>query len=124
KAIPPPVYNGTPSMSCFHQFMLSSIMFLDDAGVPRNRRVYRLHTFLKGKAYAYYAQEVSYNVTKWLMNRFFDGLFNACFPVDFKEKQREKLENFKQNNMEIHSYWSQLTELFLTTGVCKDREKG
>lgn len=123
KAIPPAPYDGTPSMTLFHQFMLSSVMFLDDAGVPRNRRVYRLHTFLKGKAYAFYAQEVSYNVTKWSTNRFFEGLFNACFPVDFKEKQRERLENFRQNNMELRSYWSQLTELFLTTGVRREREK-
>lgn len=123
KPIPPENYDGRPSIAVFHRFMTSASMYLEDANIPRRRRVYRISTFLKGSAYTYYAREVSPNVEKWTVSRFFRGLFDACFPVDFKEKQRERLENLTQGKHELREYISLLNELFLVTGVRRSREK-
>ncbi|KAF6765661.1 hypothetical protein DFP72DRAFT_1039464 [Ephemerocybe angulata] len=51
KPITPESYDGRPNIASFHRFMSACIMYLEDANIPKNRRVYRLSTFLKGHAY-------------------------------------------------------------------------
>ncbi|RXW11783.1 hypothetical protein EST38_g14072, partial [Candolleomyces aberdarensis] len=123
KVINPEHYYGDASMSAFHQFMVAVMMMCEDGDIPANRQVYRAGIFLKGKAGKWYAREVAHEPFRWKLSEFFEGLFDACFPVDFKERQREKLDNVRQGKRDIKEYLAYLNELFLATGVRSDREK-
>ncbi|TEB26238.1 hypothetical protein FA13DRAFT_1713440 [Coprinellus micaceus] len=100
KGIPPEKYNGEPNAPKFHRFVSGVMMYIEDTNTPKNRQV-----------------------AKWDLAKFFKGLFNACFPVDYKEKQHERLENIRQGKHELRVYMSYLNELFLTTGIRRERER-
>ena len=51
------------------------------------------------------------------LSSFFKGLFNHCFPVDFRNKQCRKLDNFAQGNKSVWDYASELMELFTIVGM-------
>ncbi|KIM51985.1 hypothetical protein SCLCIDRAFT_142141, partial [Scleroderma citrinum Foug A] len=57
--------------------------------------------YLTGKAHEFYVREVSGNPYSWRLPEFFRELFNYCFPVDFRIKQRRKLLRCYQNNQKV-----------------------
>jgi prolyl-tRNA synthetase len=67
--------------------------------------------FLTRRAYSFYVQEASMNPEAWGLSKFFKKLFNACFPVDFRDKQHEKLESFTQGKHSVQEYVASLKEL-------------
>ena len=59
----------------------------------------------------------------WELSEFFKRLFNACFPVDFRDKQRECLESFTQGKHSVQKYVASLKELFAIVGIHSKCEK-
>ncbi|KAG6895978.1 hypothetical protein C0993_008899, partial [Termitomyces sp. T159_Od127] len=82
-----------------------------------------LSEFLTGKAYTFYTRNVSLNPEKWGLNKFFTELFNYCFPIDFRNQQREKLNNFTQGNRSVREYVADLDELFTIVGAESKRAR-
>ncbi|KAF5331643.1 hypothetical protein D9611_007558 [Ephemerocybe angulata] len=123
KPIVPETYDGRADIATYHRFMTQTCMYIEDAGIPRKRQVYRISSFLKGSAYSFYARVVSTSVENWTVTQFFKALFDACFPVDYKERQRDILENIKQGKYELRSYLAKLEELFMAAGVKQQREQ-
>ncbi|EGO30503.1 hypothetical protein SERLADRAFT_404644 [Serpula lacrymans var. lacrymans S7.9] len=52
----------------------------------------------------------------WRLREFFIGLFNHCFPVDYRMKQRDKLKCCFQDNKTVKEYLYKLTELWNIIG--------
>ncbi|KAF5317139.1 hypothetical protein D9611_003825 [Ephemerocybe angulata] len=123
KPIAPETYDGKADMATYHRFMTQTCMYIEDSGIPSKRQVYKISTFLKGHAYSFYARVVSPSVENWTVSQFFKALFDACFPVDYKERQRDILENIKQGKYELRSYLAKLDELFMAAGVMQQREQ-
>ncbi|KAF7761657.1 hypothetical protein Agabi119p4_9649 [Agaricus bisporus var. burnettii] len=94
----PAMFNGEANILKFHRYMSQCERYLDEGNVPKYDRVAKCSDFLEGKAYKYYSTEVSFNEEQWSTERFFQGLFNYCFPPDFKLKQCERLERFNQSD--------------------------
>ena len=117
KPIPPEKYNGVADLQAFHKFMNEGTLYVKQGGLTKDERVDRLSHYLGGRAYHYYTREVSLKSKKPSLSNFFKGLFNHCFPVDFRNKQCQKLDNFAQGNKSIHDYASKLTKLFTIVGT-------
>jgi len=101
KPIPPEKYNGAANLQSFYKFMNDGMLYLKQGHVPSDERVDILSHYLSGRAYNFYTREVSMRTKKWNLVTFFKGLFNHCFPIDFRNKQRRRLDNFVQGNKSI-----------------------
>ncbi|KAF5338647.1 hypothetical protein D9611_012820 [Ephemerocybe angulata] len=123
KPIPPDDYHGDANVPKYNQFVSQSMMYLEDTNIPRNKMVYRLSPFLKGRARIWYDRVVAPKVKSWKPSKFFTELFNAFFPINFKERQREKLETIKQGRRDLRVYMAILEELYLVTGIKDMQEK-
>jgi hypothetical protein len=59
---------------------------MEDRLVPPKKQVYRLADFLKGRVYEFYLMHVGYQPHKWSLAKCLRGLFDHCFPVDFRSQ--------------------------------------
>ena len=123
KPIPPKEYDGNADSRAYHRFVTEGSDYVRTGKVSKKRRVFVLSYYLKGRAYDYYTQKVSLNVYDWTLEQFFEGLFDYCFPVNYRMKQREKLRRAFQNDKSVSDYCHELEELFNTIGDIAERDK-
>lgn len=108
----PDKYNGEPNILKFHRFISQCERYLDEGNVPPYDRVAKCSNFLEEKAYKYYSTEVSFNEDRWSTEKFFKGIFNYCFPPDFRLKQCERLERFNQRDRRVREYAAELKIIY------------
>ncbi|KAG2337930.1 hypothetical protein BDR05DRAFT_894516, partial [Suillus weaverae] len=123
KPIPPTEYNSTEDSRAFHRFITEGTAYLEDRNVERERRVFTLSRFLKGKAHEFYLRQVSDSPGTWRLDDFFTKLFNYCFPLDYSTKQRKKLYRSYQGDKRVRNYMSELNELWMMIGNIPERDK-
>jgi hypothetical protein len=123
KPIPPITYDGALDSRVFHQFLTEGTAYVKDGQVERKRRVFILAHYLKGRAREFYTREVSGDPYRWRLRRFFTELFNHCFPIDFRMRQREKLNRCYQNEKSVREYIYELSELWNMIGDVPERQK-
>jgi hypothetical protein len=123
KPIEPQVYNGEDDTHLFHKLMTQGTDYVVQGKVEKYQQVAVLSNFLSGKAYTFYTHEISFSKKKWELKKFFQELFNYCFPVDFRMRQRKVLSRCYQNNQSVKEYASELNELFVTIGFSYKREQ-
>jgi hypothetical protein len=70
-----------------------------------------------------YVRKVSGDPYRWRLKEFFTELFNYCFPINFRMKQREKLNRCYQNDKTVREYIYELSELWNTIGDVDERQK-
>ena len=63
------------------------------------------------------------NYHEWSLKDFFEGLFNYCFPLNYRMQQRKKLDKCFQDEKRVPEYVYELEELFNTIGMINDHEK-
>ena len=78
--------------------MTEGTVFVQSGGVCERDQVFILSHYLSGRVHEFYIHEVSDNLYQWHLCDFFLELFNSCFPIDFRTKQREKLKKTYQND--------------------------
>jgi hypothetical protein len=59
----------------------------------------------------------------WTLQDFFWGLYEFCFPPDFRMKQRQQMENCFQGEKTVTDHISELEELYSMIGLVDDQEK-
>ena len=124
KPIAPRDYDGRENPRAFHRFMKESINYLEDAKVKRKRYAYTLSRYLTGRAYNYYTQKVALTEEKWSLDEFFQGMFNYCFPANYRTKLRAKLDKLSQNaNQTVTEFIYELEELCNLIGEVSERDR-
>jgi hypothetical protein len=125
KPIPPKDYGGAADSRAYHRFVLEGEAYLRDGKVPRARHIRILAYYLEGKAYNFYMQKVaSDDPNNWDLHKFFTELFNYCFPVDYRQRMRLKLEDFYQRqNQSVSEFVFELQELFSMVGAMPEEMK-
>ena len=93
--------------------------YLRDGKVSRERQIRILAHYLDGRAYDFYMQKVaSDNPNNWTLHKFFTELFNYCFPLDYRQQMRLKLESsYQQSNQSVAEYVFELQEMFSMVGT-------
>ncbi|KAF9458431.1 hypothetical protein BDZ94DRAFT_1313264 [Collybia nuda] len=92
KLVPPLVYDGASDPRAYHKFLTEGTAYVDNGGVPKERRVFVLSRFLSGRARTFYIQRISLDTFKWDLREFFVALFDYCFPLDYINRQRSILD--------------------------------
>ncbi|KAG6905077.1 hypothetical protein DXG01_005234, partial [Tephrocybe rancida] len=123
KPMPPDKYNGSTDPVKFVRFINQCNMYLKRGKVLKEDEVAETSNFLTDKAYDYYLSDVSMELRRWKLPRFFKVLFNTCFPANFCILQQDKLDEFSQGSLQAHEYSTQLKNLFHIVGYAHKHEK-
>ncbi|RDB29688.1 Retrovirus-related Pol polyprotein from transposon opus [Hypsizygus marmoreus] len=123
KPVPPREYDGSADGRAFHRFVTEGTDYVQMGRVSRKRRVFVLSYYLKGRAYDFYTQKVASTSAEWDLQQFFSHMFNYCFPVDFRMRQREKLRRCFQNEKSVSEFTYELEELYNMIGVISERDQ-
>ncbi|KAG5720615.1 hypothetical protein E4T56_gene4559 [Termitomyces sp. T112] len=123
KPTPPSKYGGAPDLQAFLQFMTHCTSYVKYGLVQKECQVLVVSEFLTGRAWTFYSREVSRAPEVWSMERFFKELFNDCFPINYRNKQRYKLQHLRQGKMTVRDYVGELQELFPIVGSTNSKEK-
>jgi len=116
KSFKPKDYNGTADLQLYSRFVKETRAYIKDARVKSSRRAFAMSYFMTGKAYDFYIQKVSLDEENWDLDDIFTGLFNYCFPPDFKSQLRAKLNRIYQNSKSVTEYSHELEECFNILG--------
>ncbi|EMD35121.1 hypothetical protein CERSUDRAFT_97042 [Gelatoporia subvermispora B] len=108
----PETYSGQADIEKFYKFMEQSKEYLAGYRLSKKRYAFSLSHFTSGKAYSFYTLVVLGNPSEWSLHELFIGLFNYCFPADFHDRMRDKLDNFSQGNMSVREYSHELQRMF------------
>ena len=119
KPIAPKDYDGEPNARAYHRFVMEGEAYLRDGKVTRERQIRILAHYLDGRAYDFYMQKVATDdPSNWTLHKFFTELFNYCFPLDYRQQMRLKLENsYQQSNQTVSDYVFELQEMFSMVGT-------
>ncbi|KAG6875801.1 hypothetical protein C0993_007390, partial [Termitomyces sp. T159_Od127] len=123
KPTPPEKYDGRVDIRAFHKFLTHGTAYVKYGYVEKRRQVMVLSEFLTGKAYTFYTRCVSLDPERWSLRKFFVELFNYCFPIDFRNQQREKLNSFYQGQKSVREYVADLDKLFTIVGADSARAR-
>ncbi|PBK80780.1 hypothetical protein ARMGADRAFT_949251, partial [Armillaria gallica] len=117
RPIPPTSYDGTADGEKFHRFTMEMTQFCKEGQVPRDEQVFLMSHYLKGKALLYFIQNVSKNHVEWTLLGFLHGMFNACFPLNYRSQQRDKIKRCYQNDCTVLEYVYEFETLYGLVGV-------
>jgi hypothetical protein len=123
KPHPPKEYGGEDNAQLFRQYVKESMDYLEDGQVARKHQIRILLYYIKGKAKNYYIQKVAKRELTMKLEKFFKGLFDFCFPIDFKSQLCKKLDCCYQNDRSINDYIFELEELHMILGVTSKRQR-
>ncbi|KAJ7764778.1 hypothetical protein B0H16DRAFT_1883392 [Mycena metata] len=111
KPAPPFVYNGEPVFNTIERWTYEARDWTSESYIRPKMRVSRVSKYLGGNALTWYMRVVAKDAKKWTLKKFFEALFNHCFPVDFRSLQRKKFQNFAQRGHPIKQYKTELEVL-------------
>ncbi|KAF8805779.1 hypothetical protein BYT27DRAFT_7067213, partial [Phlegmacium glaucopus] len=117
-------YDGAADPRAYHRFVMEGEAYLRDGNVSTERQIRILVHFLDGKAYDFYMQKVAIDDPKnWNLHKFFTELFNYCFPIDYRQQMRLKLESLTQGSKSVSEHIYELQELFNMVGVVSPEQR-
>jgi hypothetical protein len=123
KPVPPRNYNGTPNECVFTRFVHESRDYVHSGRVKSTRQVWVISRFLEGRARQYYERTVGKNPFGVSLTKFFKGLFDDCFPREFRTLQRERLATCIQRDRSVKQYIQELSDLLDSIGDETERGK-
>ncbi|PBK62875.1 hypothetical protein ARMSODRAFT_839449, partial [Armillaria solidipes] len=123
RPIPPTPYDGMADGEKFHRFTMEMTQFCKEGQVPKDEQVFLTSHYLKGKALLYFIQKVSKNHAEWMLLDFLRGMFNACFPLNYRSQQRDKIKRCYQNDRTVSEYVYELKTLYGLVGITSKRER-
>jgi len=67
-------------------------------------------------------RDVVHKPRQWTLACFLEGLFDYCFPTNFRQVQQEKFGRFTQCGHPIQNFWCDLEELANSVGKISSRD--
>ncbi|KAJ8691253.1 hypothetical protein PTI98_010846 [Pleurotus ostreatus] len=122
KAVSPTVFTGEPKIDLFNRWMREGLHYLDDTRVEQRKEIRALARYTEGKAQAYYQNVIADDESNWTLENYFKAIYDACFPSNFREKQRRKLERFYQSELSVKEYAAQMYDMINTIGGLDARQ--
>ncbi|KAJ7059786.1 hypothetical protein C8F01DRAFT_1145634, partial [Mycena amicta] len=117
------MYNGESNATAFHRFVREGTAYVDMGRIPMSRQPFYLSYFLTGTAANFYNQVVVPNEREYNLDRFFLGLYEFCFPTDFRMQQRQRLDELQQDDRTVAATVALFSELWNTIGITDSQEK-
>ncbi|KAJ7654896.1 hypothetical protein B0H17DRAFT_1214189 [Mycena rosella] len=124
KPIPPSRYNGEPDSNTIERFAREAKTYVEMGRVETANQVYFIAYYLDGKALDFHNQIfLRDRSAPWTLKRFLIELFEFCFPVDFRNSQRKRLNRCFQNGQRVAEHVAEWGLIYNTIGLPDDQEK-
>ncbi|KAG9074015.1 hypothetical protein FRC06_010993, partial [Ceratobasidium sp. 370] len=108
KAQAPKSYNGEADFDKFELFVFNYDNWCLDTQLSVRKRVRNVSRFLDGKASVWYMSNVAPNINTYDMKGIYQGIFDYCFPPDFRENLRRKYMRKQQGDQSVQDYFAEL----------------
>ncbi|KAJ8457451.1 hypothetical protein ONZ45_g18306 [Pleurotus djamor] len=124
KPLKPTPYNGSTESGKLQKFIREAEAYLRDGNIHNETtKVRHIGSFLTGHAGQFYEMMVAPCIDEWDMNTLFTELVNFCFPSDFRESERIRLNKIYQNDDTVKMYATRLVDCMNTCGGLSKRDK-
>ncbi|KAF9259740.1 hypothetical protein L218DRAFT_818892, partial [Marasmius fiardii PR-910] len=100
-----------------------SEQFVTAGKIPKKEHVYTIARYTSDLAKEFFLNKVAQNHEKWSLNKYFRGLFNYCFPIDFHSQQHERIKRCYQNEQRVAKYVNELKTLFKLVRTYSKRDR-
>ncbi|KIY54019.1 hypothetical protein FISHEDRAFT_29351, partial [Fistulina hepatica ATCC 64428] len=110
------VYNGEDDDEKFWQYVIEANQYIEDGEVPWYRQVDVAARHTSGRARQFYNQNVLTSNMQWRLDRWYQELFDYCFPVNYRETCRAKLRRCYQNGRDVRDYYYELNRYWNALG--------
>ncbi|EJF55666.1 hypothetical protein DICSQDRAFT_38926, partial [Dichomitus squalens LYAD-421 SS1] len=104
-------WTGHPDLDEFDQWCYELDTWAEVNDVPDGFVVKTMMNYLGGKAAKFFMNHVAPERNKWSKQDVYDGLFDYCFPEDFKRVLRAKLERAYQGTTRLRDYVREIEHL-------------
>ncbi|KAJ3527504.1 hypothetical protein NMY22_g9764 [Coprinellus aureogranulatus] len=119
----PQKYDGTADLSKYLRLRSEFRIYVMRGRIPDPEQVPVLSSFLEGKAYDFYLHRASLYPERWDLNRFFDALFNHCFPKDFTSRLRQQVSRMRQGSRSVSEYAHDMATKLDYIGLFDEKER-
>ncbi|KAI0077769.1 hypothetical protein K474DRAFT_1566967, partial [Panus rudis PR-1116 ss-1] len=119
-------YDGSADYNKFTRFCTEVRDYTDYYRIPSRRLASTISRFLEGRAWNYYAHVLTREVylgKKHTLKEILLGIFNYCFPLNFREKLRTKARNFRQGSRDVREYIYELETLLDLAGINEEKDR-
>ena len=95
----PPVYSGAANIEALDRWAYAVNGCIEMHALDEEWAVRLVSKFLTGKASTFYMRHVAHHRKRWTMKLLYEGLFDYCFPPNYKSNLRERLMNYEQRSL-------------------------
>ncbi|KAJ7839107.1 hypothetical protein B0H14DRAFT_3869816 [Mycena olivaceomarginata] len=107
----PFVYDGKPDLDTYDHWTYEVDTWAELHDLDNEMTVKIMVNFMTGKASTFFMKHVALRRKKWTVKQVYDGLFDYCFPSDFKLRLRDRLMSAKQGGSKIRDFVRDLESL-------------
>jgi hypothetical protein len=97
--------------------------YLKDGRVASDRRTTNAFVLPERKSQELFLQKAARKEHRMKLNKFFNGLFDYCFPLSFRSDLREELDSCSQGSKTVSDYVYEIEEPHLIIGVSDKRQR-
>ncbi|KIY50309.1 hypothetical protein FISHEDRAFT_39742, partial [Fistulina hepatica ATCC 64428] len=121
KLIPPEIYTGVDNDEFFWKYVQETNQYLEDGNVRPHRQVDIAARFVSGKAQEFYVQNILLSGEHWLLDQWYEELFDFCFPINYCDTSRTNLRRCYQNGRDVREYFYELNRYWNALGETTER---
>ncbi|QRW20520.1 Zinc finger, CCHC-type [Rhizoctonia solani] len=108
KAQSPKTYKGKADIDKLDMFIFSYNLYVSDTRLSDSKAVLTVSQFLDNKAASWYMLNVALDPGSYSMELIYVGLYDYCFPPDFKDNMRKLYNKKKQGDLGVQDYFAKL----------------
>ncbi|KAG8687330.1 hypothetical protein FRC09_013563, partial [Ceratobasidium sp. 395] len=102
---------GTPNIDKFEHFVFDYDNWIIEVRLDEESSIRNISRFLDGKASTWYMLNVAPAIEDWTLSQVYQGIYEYCFPADFKEIMRKKYLKKSQGESSVQDYFAELAQL-------------
>ena len=104
KVTPPSVYDGRADLSAFDKWAYEVNNWIRLSKFTDRTAITLLVSYVSGTASVFFMDYIAGNEKKWTIRKLYEALFDYCFPVDFKDRLRARLNDSVQGKRNIRDF--------------------
>ncbi|QRW21937.1 hypothetical protein RhiXN_09524 [Rhizoctonia solani] len=111
KAQTPKAYKGKADINKYNMFILNYKLYLSDTKLSNCNAILTMSQFLEDKVATWYMMNVAPDPEVYTMETIYIGLYEYCFPPDFKEEVQCQYNQKQQGDLSVQDYFAKPARL-------------
>ncbi|KAI0081853.1 hypothetical protein K474DRAFT_1586701, partial [Panus rudis PR-1116 ss-1] len=116
-------YDGSVNEEKFYRFSKELREYIEDYKVKPKRVARTASRFLDGRAWRYYVNELADSPGPHTVTDILTGLFNYCFPIDFKLRMHQRVRDLVQGRRSIRDYSHEMKMYLTLAGIDSPQDR-